>query len=133
MPLYFIPSPIPKSDSKPIDPRKHSLIKLPAQTRNHIFGYLFEYSEPVAIELRNISRARHLHLGAGFEMHKNLFLACGTTYLEAASLFYVSNTFVINPINPKSRDTIEHLLDVYIGRMAPETGVSSILAPQLLH
>ncbi|KAI4622609.1 uncharacterized protein J4E87_006176 [Alternaria ethzedia] len=107
----------PAGDSKPIDPSRHSLIKLPAEIRNKIYGYLVEYPEQIVIDL-DLSPARDVYkfyLGAGFEMPRNLFLACRTTYLEAASLFYASNTFVIVPANLKNRGTIEYLLGVYTG------------------
>ena len=118
MPPYTIPLPIATvGDPKPIDPSRHSLVKLPAEIRNRIYGFLVQYSEPIVIEL-DLSPARHVYkfyLGAGFEMHKGLFFACLTTYLEAASLFYANNTFVIVPANLKNRGTIGYLLDVYIG------------------
>ena len=114
MPRYVVPSPIATGESKPIDPSRHSLVKLPAEIRNHIFGYLVEYSEPIVIELEySLNSARHFYLGAGFEMHKNLLLACRTTYLEVASLFYANNTFVIERNNPKSTEEIEQLIIVY--------------------
>jgi len=118
MPPYTIPSPIATAgESKPIDPSRHSLVKLPAEIRNQIYGHLSQYSEPIIIDL-DLSPARDVYrfyLGAGFEMHKGLFFACRTTYLEAASLFYANNTFVIVPANLKNRGTIEYLLGVYTG------------------
>ena len=112
MPRYIIPSPIATGQSKPLDPNRHSLVKLPAEIRNQIFGYLVEYSEPIVIEF-NLYPVRHFHFGAGFGMPRNLFLACRTTYLDAASSFYANNTFVIEPSNPRGPLDIEDLLHLY--------------------
>jgi len=65
------------------------------------------------MEFKNSPSARHFYLGAGFGMHRNLLLACRTTYLEAASLFYANNTFSIGPSNPQSTEEIEQLIIVY--------------------
>ncbi|KAH6853021.1 hypothetical protein BKA58DRAFT_406424 [Alternaria rosae] len=113
MPQYIIPSPITTGDSKPIEPSRHSFVKLPAEIRNRIFGYLVEYSKPIVIEPEDVSLVRHFRFGPGFKMHKNLFLACGTTYLEAGLSFYANNTFVIEPSNSHSPRHIEYLLHIY--------------------
>jgi hypothetical protein len=79
-----------------MDPSKHSLVKLPAEIRNQLFGYLVEFSNPVTVTFVEKRRWPPCYFfESAHEMPTNLFLACRTTYFNAASAFYANNTFLI--------------------------------------
>jgi len=107
--------PLARGDSKRADPNKLSIIDLPGETRNQIFGYLVGHKGSIQIScscgplgyknplwlrscdcapFHHISALR-LRLGQEVRIPLNLFVSCRTLYREAVSAFYSGNTFAM--------------------------------------
>ncbi|KAI4640460.1 hypothetical protein J4E93_008666 [Alternaria ventricosa] len=107
--------PLARGDSKRANLDKLSILDLPGETRNQIFGYLVEHKDPIQIScscgplgyknplwLRSCDCAPSQHIGAlllrlGKQVWipLNLFASCRTLYREAVSAFYSGNTFAM--------------------------------------
>ena len=96
-----VPLPLSGGDSKPADPRKHSLVTLPAELRNKVFGFLVEFSAPVKVTFRRhfeySSERITFLLQPEHQLQKSLLLTCPSIYSDVASAFYSNNAFLIAP------------------------------------
>ncbi|KAF2677606.1 hypothetical protein K458DRAFT_395874 [Lentithecium fluviatile CBS 122367] len=94
---------IPKVESKPADPKRHSLIKLPGELRNEIYAELFALDEPIEVldadpDFR--PTAQQANPPATDESHKAkckrnglaaripLLLTCRYIYVESSGALY---------------------------------------------
>ena len=86
--------PLARGDSKRADPNKLSILDLPGETRNQIFGYLVPIKSPMIISCdSNPLRMRLGHRGVRIPV--NLLAICRTLYREVVSAFYSGNSFLM--------------------------------------
>ncbi|KAH6853023.1 hypothetical protein BKA58DRAFT_66564 [Alternaria rosae] len=86
-------------DSKRANLDKVSILDLPAELRNQIYGYLFEFYVPICIyheacRLDPIGRLQ-MRLDSGVRIPVAFFASCRTGHREAVSASYSGNTFAI--------------------------------------
>lgn len=91
--------PLARGDSKAADPDKHSILDLPGETRNQIFGYLIKLPDPAIICCDNSPSISFsaLRLNPEIRIPVSLFASCRTLYCETVSAFYSGNTFSLGP------------------------------------
>ncbi|KAI4920875.1 hypothetical protein J4E85_008990 [Alternaria conjuncta] len=91
--------PLARGDSKRENLDKLSILDLPPELRNQIYGYLLKFHAPLDIyheRYRLDQNGRlQMRLGCGVRIPVALFASCRTLYREAVSAFYSGNTFAI--------------------------------------
>jgi len=124
----IVPLPLSGGNSKPADPRKHSLVTLPAELRNKIFGFLVEFSEPVWVTSRRhyqySSERISFVLQTKHQLQKSLLLTCRSIYSDVASAFYSNNTFLIAPnsyqYSQRSQATVAEVAVLFFQRLGSQ-------------
>ncbi|KAI4920877.1 hypothetical protein J4E85_008992 [Alternaria conjuncta] len=123
-----VPLPLSGGESKPADPRKYSLVTLPAELRNKIFGYLVEFSEPVKVTFRRhfeySSERISFSLQPEHQRQMSLLLTCRTIYSDVASAFYANNKFLIAPdsyqYSQRSKATADEIAVLFFQRLGSQ-------------
>ncbi|KAI4610611.1 hypothetical protein J4E83_008225 [Alternaria metachromatica] len=123
-----VPLPLSGGNSKPADPRKHSLVTLPAELRNKIFEDLVEFSEPIKVTFRRHFEYSSEHISFSLDPEhqhqRSLLLTCRTIYSDVASAFYANNKFLIAPdsyqYSQRSQMTVAEVAVLFLQRLGSQ-------------